>query len=137
MADYHVGLCELLKLMMNKLNRTNMRNKMSRLNDDRDCNRCLWATRDGGCASFDCEFVDKNEAYTAWKSQDKYAVWLNEVGMPLEFLTPASMIMCSRCKKITSPHHREWIENGEKMGIMTTPDTCPHCNAIMQKDLQT
>lgn len=71
MADYHVGLCELLKLMMNKLNKTNRRNKTSRLDDDRDCNRCLWATRDGGCASFDCKFVDKTEAYKAWIAQQE------------------------------------------------------------------
>lgn len=33
---------------------------------ERDCNKCLWARRDGGCASWDCEFVEKGEAYKAW-----------------------------------------------------------------------
>lgn len=31
-----------------------------------DCNKCLWATRDGGCASWDCKFVQKGDAYNAW-----------------------------------------------------------------------
>jgi hypothetical protein len=32
-----------------------------------DCNRCIWATRNGGCASWDCDFVLKDDAYKAWK----------------------------------------------------------------------
>lgn len=32
-----------------------------------DCNKCLWATRDGSCASWNCEFVPKSDAYKAWK----------------------------------------------------------------------
>ena len=32
-----------------------------------DCNKCIFATRDGGCASWECKFVDKEEAYKAWK----------------------------------------------------------------------
>lgn len=31
-----------------------------------NCNKCLWATRDGGCASWDCMFVDKKEAFDAY-----------------------------------------------------------------------
>lgn len=31
-----------------------------------DCNRCLWATRNGSCASWDCKFVDQREAYEAY-----------------------------------------------------------------------
>ena len=31
-----------------------------------DCNRCLWATRNGSCASWDCRFVDQREAYEAY-----------------------------------------------------------------------
>ena len=30
---------------------------------ERVCNKCLWATRDGECASWECEFVDKRKAY--------------------------------------------------------------------------
>ena len=36
-----------------------------------DCDKCLWATRSGGCASWSCEFIDKHEAYVAWKAQDQ------------------------------------------------------------------
>lgn len=32
-----------------------------------DCNKCLWATRDGGCASWNCEFIPMKEAAEAWK----------------------------------------------------------------------
>lgn len=35
----------------------------------RDCNKCLWATRDGGCASWNCEFIPMNEAAKAWKKE--------------------------------------------------------------------
>ena len=34
---------------------------------DKDCNRCLWATRDGGCASWECEFISKADAYEAFQ----------------------------------------------------------------------
>ena len=38
---------------------------------ERDCNHCLWATRDFGCASWDCKYVNKQEAYEAWKEKQK------------------------------------------------------------------
>ena len=34
-----------------------------------DCNRCLWATRNGSCASWDCRFVDQREAYEAYNQE--------------------------------------------------------------------
>lgn len=34
-----------------------------------DCNRCLWATRNGSCASWDCRFVDQREAYEAYNRE--------------------------------------------------------------------
>lgn len=34
-----------------------------------DCNNCVWARRDGGCTSWDCEFIDKDEAVKAWKEK--------------------------------------------------------------------
>lgn len=34
--------------------------------EDRPCNSCIWSTRDGGCSSWDCMFIDKREAYKAW-----------------------------------------------------------------------
>ena len=33
----------------------------------RDCIRCLYATRDGGCASWSCNFISIEEAEEAWK----------------------------------------------------------------------
>ena len=35
------------------------------------CHTCIWSTRDGGCSSWDCEFVDKREAYKAWKEKQE------------------------------------------------------------------
>ena len=44
------------------------------MESERNCNACIWSTRDGGCSSWDCEFVDKREAYKAWKErQDETA----------------------------------------------------------------
>ena len=31
-----------------------------------DCNNCIWSSRDGSCSSWECEPVDKREAYKAW-----------------------------------------------------------------------
>lgn len=33
----------------------------------RNCNRCIWSTRSGGCASFGCDFIDQEEAAEAYK----------------------------------------------------------------------
>ena len=34
-----------------------------------DCDKCLWATRSGECVKWNCECVDKREAYEAWKEK--------------------------------------------------------------------
>lgn len=36
-----------------------------------DCNKCVWGTRDGGCASWDCEFIDRAEAVKAWRKMSE------------------------------------------------------------------
>ena len=36
-------------------------------NSKLDCNKCVWGERDGGCASWDCEFIDRDEAVKAWR----------------------------------------------------------------------
>lgn len=36
-----------------------------------DCNKCLWATRDGGCASWSCEFIPMREAAKVWKEANQ------------------------------------------------------------------
>ena len=41
------------------------------MESERNCNACIWSTRDGGCSSWDCEFVDKMEAYKAWKEKQE------------------------------------------------------------------
>lgn len=35
---------------------------------ENNCDKCLWATRSGGCASWSCEYVNKREAFEAWKT---------------------------------------------------------------------
>ena len=27
-----------------------------------DCNKCIWSTRDGGCVSWECDFVSHEDA---------------------------------------------------------------------------
>lgn len=44
-----------------------------------NCNKCLWATRNGSCASWDCEFVDKQEAYEAVKYRKKMYSLMDDV----------------------------------------------------------
>lgn len=39
---------------------------MRKAETDRACNSCIWSSRDGGCSSWDCMFIDKREAYKAW-----------------------------------------------------------------------
>lgn len=34
-----------------------------------DCETCLWAQRSGGCMRWGCEYIDKHEAYEAWKEK--------------------------------------------------------------------
>lgn len=36
-----------------------------------DCNKCVWGTRDGGCASWECEFIDRVEAVKAWRKMSE------------------------------------------------------------------
>lgn len=35
----------------------------------RECNECIWSTRDGSCSSWDCDFIDKEEAAIAWREK--------------------------------------------------------------------
>ena len=36
---------------------------------DRDCDTCLWARRDGACASWDCDYIPMKEAAEAWRKE--------------------------------------------------------------------
>ena len=36
------------------------------MSEERDCNKCLFATRSGDCARWKCEFVDMEDAYEGW-----------------------------------------------------------------------
>ena len=38
------------------------------------CDECLWATRSGGCSQWDCEFIDKTEAFEAWREKHERTV---------------------------------------------------------------
>ena len=39
---------------------------------DRMCDSCVWATRSGGCASWDCDFVNQQAAVEALLNQKKW-----------------------------------------------------------------
>ena len=32
-----------------------------------ECNTCVWACRDGSCASWDCEYINQNDAAKAYR----------------------------------------------------------------------
>lgn len=54
------------------------------MDKERDCNLCLWATRDGGCASWECKFISKADAYDAFqmvKSPAKMIEYLRQSSM--------------------------------------------------------
>lgn len=35
---------------------------------ERNCDNCVFATRSGGCRSWECEFIPIREAAAAWKA---------------------------------------------------------------------
>ena len=40
-----------------------------------NCDTCVWATRNGGCASWGCDYIPMQDAAEAWKERqeaDKY-----------------------------------------------------------------
>lgn len=42
------------------------------------CDKCIWSTRSGGCSSWNCNFVDKHEAYEAWQEKHEKEEVRNE-----------------------------------------------------------
>lgn len=72
---------------------------------DRDCNRCLYATRDGGCASWDCNFISIAEA------EPKRGRWIADEHKPLKE-------MCSVC--------------GFAQFQSRIKNFCPNCGAKME-----
>lgn len=34
-----------------------------------NCDTCVWATRNGGCASWGCDYIPMQEAAEAWKEK--------------------------------------------------------------------
>lgn len=34
-----------------------------------NCDTCVWATRNGGCASWGCDYIPMKEAAEAWKKE--------------------------------------------------------------------
>lgn len=34
-----------------------------------NCDTCVWATRNGGCASWGCDYIPMREAAEAWKKE--------------------------------------------------------------------
>ena len=37
-----------------------------------NCDNCVFATRSGGCRSWDCEFIPIREAAAAWKAAQEW-----------------------------------------------------------------
>lgn len=74
---------------------------------DRDCNRCLYATRDGGCASWDCNFISIAEA------EPKRGRWIVAKNKGA-----TRYYVCSECDRVGD----------------TTMNYCPNCGARMEKE---
>jgi len=36
-----------------------------------DCNKCIWSTRDGGCVSWECDFVSHEDARKMIAEKDR------------------------------------------------------------------
>lgn len=76
---------------------------------DRDCNNCLYATRDGGCASWDCNYISIAEA------EPKRGKWI----------TRGDCIDCSECRN--AKWSRTPYEN-----LVKHFNYCPNCGAKME-----
>lgn len=81
---------------------------------DRDCNRCLYATRDGGCASWDCNFISIAEAEP---KRGRWIKWHWYADDSKDSLTEE--YKCSECDF-------PWGE--------TDYNFCPNCGAKMEKE---
>ena len=81
--------------------------------NDRDCNRCLYATRDGGCASWDCNFISIAEAEPKrgrWHYKFADNGWQD--------------VSCSECG------YTENVDVHVRLGY----NFCPNCGARMDKE---
>ena len=38
---------------------------------ERNCDNCVYATRSGGCASWECDYIPIREAAAAWKREQE------------------------------------------------------------------
>lgn len=81
---------------------------------DRDCNRCLYATRDGGCASWDCNFISIAEA------EPKRGRWINKKSADW---AGGGATLCSCCN-----YGYSWREFFEVENF----NYCPNCGARME-----
>ena len=76
-----------------------------------DCNKCVWGTRDGGCASWECEFIDRNDAVKAWRN------------MPS---AQSEIIRCKDCKHKPHTSDKYDYDNGDCGFEIIFPDyRCP------------
>ena len=77
-----------------------------------NCDTCVWATRNGGCASWGCDYIPMQEAAEAWKkerSEDpvKHGKWVMQ----------GTAYGCSLCGEgVIHPFH----------------NYCPNCGARME-----
>ena len=92
--------------------------------NERDCNNCIWSSRDGNCSSWECEFVRNRDAYEAWKEKRDGNVCENVKGHVItrldtrEYGKTINMYFCSVC--------------GKQMFL--PQNYCPNCGADMRGD---
>lgn len=52
--------------VVNRINEYKKKDESKKV--ERNCDKCIFSTRSGGCVSWNCEFIDIREAEKAWKS---------------------------------------------------------------------
>lgn len=65
----------------------------------KDCNKCLWASRNGNCVSWECNFVDMAEAYRAY-CMKQTAEFINR---------PRLIEQLERLEKFNNSDVPEWV----------------------------
>lgn len=87
---------------------------------ERDCNACLWARRDGDCASWDCDYIPMAEAAEAWKEAKASEMTEEETKALNDLYARAFGFWCNECRGYGDDYYFD--EDGE---LVSACETCP------------
>lgn len=92
-----------------------------------NCDTCVWATRNGGCASWGCDYIPMKEAAEAWKER-KVGKWKYETMRHIITGEMRTVRICSECGG-------GWFRYDLSDGVEDSePNYCPNCGARMEGD---